>query len=101
MEKEQLDDAVIDQISGGSLEETREIAEFINAHGGTISYGDTMRAEVNEWLREHCKEIGISRASFTDWHHTENAYGLRDENRNIVVCGQKELMARLRSVYGE
>ena len=101
MEKEILEDSAVEQISGGSLEETREIAEFINAHGGTISYGDTIKDEVNEWLRAHHTEIGITRSSFSKWSYVENVYGLKDASGNSVTVGQKELMERLREVFGD
>ena len=101
MASKPLEDDLIAQISGGTLDETREIAEFINAHGGSVSYGDTMKDEVNEWLRAHHKEIGISRASFSKWSYEPNAYGLNNADGTAAVTGQKELMARLREVYGE
>ena len=96
-----LEDDLIAQISGGTLDETREIAEFINAHGGSVSYGDTMKDGVNEWLRAHHKEIGISRASFSKWSYEPNVYGMKDADGNTTIAGQSELMERLREIYGE
>ena len=92
----------LNQVSGGYVYEIRELAEFINAHGGNISYGNNMSLEVSKWLQSHHKELGIGLARYTFNASDPNVYRFWDEtHRKTVPATHEEVMARLRAVYGE
>ena len=41
-EKKTMDDEKLEDVSGGYYFETKEVADFINAHGGHVRYDDNM-----------------------------------------------------------
>jgi hypothetical protein len=79
MGKEELLDDVMVDISGGTEAETRELAEYINAHGGSISCDsrEMMVYDLTLWIKNHSREIGINTIVFGGGDNTPNVYGER------------------------
>lgn len=106
MEKEALLDDVMVDISGGTEAETRELAEYINAHGGSISCGshEMMVHDLTMWIKNHSREIGINNIVFGGGENTPNVYGERvSKNHHIMIKNydHSEMMARLKKMYGD
>ena len=74
-EKKTMDDEKLEDVSGGYRFETKEVADFINAHGGHVRYDDNMAKDCLEWFRENdrWKMVGLCEADFTMNYYQANS----------------------------
>ena len=65
--KDLINEEKLDDVSGGYYWETKELADFINAHGGHVRYDENMAKDCVAWFREdnRWKKIGLSNAYFS------------------------------------